>query len=59
MVFDVKIVDGELWSEDIVFFEKLKALGEKIYLVPNMTLGHTGIKRWTGNFSDWVDENLN
>jgi hypothetical protein len=59
MVFDVKIVDGELWSEDIVFFEKLKALGEKIHLMPNMTLGHTGIKRWTGNFSDWVDENLN
>lgn len=59
MVFDVKIIDGELWSEDIIFFKKIKDLGEKIYLIPNMNLGHTGIKRWTGNFSDWIDTNLN
>jgi hypothetical protein len=54
MIFDIAIVNGELVSEDNVFCAKWKELGEKVYLDPTINLGHTGIKRWTGNFSEWI-----
>lgn len=53
-VFDVKIVDGELWSEDIVFCKKIEELGEKIYIDPSIQTGHSGNKRWISNFYDWA-----
>jgi hypothetical protein len=54
MIFDIAIVDGQLVSEDNVFCAKWKELGEKVYLDPTINLGHTGIKRWTGDFSKWI-----
>ena len=54
MVFDIGVVNGELVSEDNMFCAKWKDLDEKIYLDPNINPGHTGIKRWTGNFSEWI-----
>lgn len=56
LVFDVKIVDGELWSEDTVFFEKARNLGYSVWLDSDCTLGHTGIKRWQGNFDNYMIE---
>ena len=53
-VFEVKIVNGELWSEDIVFCDKVKELGEKIYIDPVVNCGHSGAKRWVGNFYQWI-----
>jgi len=54
MVFDVKVVDGELWSEDIIFCNKWTKLGGKIYIDPSINCGHSGEKRWVGNFSEWI-----
>jgi hypothetical protein len=54
MVFDVKIVDGELWSEDIVFCDSWIKLGNKVYIDPSINCGHSGEKRWVGNFSEWI-----
>lgn len=59
MVFDVKIVDGELWSEDIVFCERWRELGGKVYIDPTINCGHSGEKRWVGNFSAFIDHVLN
>jgi hypothetical protein len=55
MVFDVQIVDGELWSEDVVFCQKWKKLGGKVMIDPAINPGHSGFKRWAGNFTEWYN----
>lgn len=50
MVFDVKVIDGSLYSEDVIFCKKWKELGGKIYIDPSINCGHSGEKRWVGNF---------
>jgi len=55
MVFDVKLIDGELVSEDIVFCRKWTDLGGKIYIDPSINCGHSGEKRWVSDFSNWAD----
>lgn len=54
MVFDVKVVNGDLWSEDIVFCDRWQKLGGKIYIDPTINCGHSGERRWVGNFSEWI-----
>lgn len=54
MVFDVKLVDGDLWSEDIVFCDNWIRLGGKVYVDPLINCGHSGEKRWIGNFYEWI-----
>ena len=55
MCFNVTINSNkELVSEDISFCETWKSLGGKIYLDPNINLSHVGIKRWNGNFLEWI-----
>jgi len=56
MVFQVEIIEGELWAEDMVFCYKWNKLGEKIYIDPTINCGHSGEKRWVGNFSPWIKE---
>ena len=53
-VFEVKVVDGELMSEDIVFCEKIRNLGEKVYIDPNVKCGHIGVKKWVGDFAGMI-----
>lgn len=54
MVFDVAIIDGVLWSEDIVFCENWRGLGGKIYIDPTINCGHSGEKRWIGDFAEFL-----
>ena len=54
MVFDVKVVNGELWSEDIVFCQNWIDMGGKIYIDPTVTCGHSGEKRWIGAFPEYM-----
>lgn len=56
MVFDVQVIDGELVSEDNVFCRKWRKLGEKVYIDPNMTCNHVGVKKYTGNFLAFVKQ---
>ena len=56
MVFDVKVVDGQLWSEDNVMCQKWKDLGGTVWIDPTINCGHVGIKKWVGRFEDWIDE---
>lgn len=51
MVFDVKIIDGELWSEDTVFCKTWRDLGGSVYIDPSINCGHSGENRWVGNFA--------
>jgi hypothetical protein len=54
MVCDVKVIDGELVSEDNVMFIKLRQLGFKVWLASHMTCVHVGTKKFYGNFDDFV-----
>ena len=54
MVFDIKVVNGDLVSEDIIFCQKWRDLGGKIWLDPSMTCNHIGIKKYTGNFLEFL-----
>lgn len=54
MVFNIDIIDGELYSEDMVFCKKWKDLGGKIYIDPSIVCGHSGTKKWIGNFYNWL-----
>lgn len=54
MVFDIQVVDGDLVSEDNVFCKKWRSLGGKIYIEPNMTCNHIGVKKYQGNFMEYL-----
>lgn len=54
MVFDVRIIDGVLWGEDIFFCERWNELGGEIYIDPSINCGHTGDKRWQSDFIGWL-----
>lgn len=54
MVFEVKVVDGSLISEDIAFCQKWIDIGGKVYIDPLVNCGHSGDKRWVGNFYEWI-----
>jgi hypothetical protein len=55
MVFDIGIVDGNLFGEDTMVFKKLSDLGFDIWLDPKMTLAHNGAKKFRGNFQLFVN----
>ncbi len=54
MIFDVRVVDGRLMSEDNVMCDKLRAAGIDVWLDPRITCPHIGAKRYTGNFAAWL-----
>jgi glycosyltransferase involved in cell wall biosynthesis len=54
MVCDIRIVDGQLHSEDTMVFNKLKDLGFNVWLDPRMTCVHIGTKKFYGNFKDFA-----
>ena len=54
MVFDIQIMDGQLVSEDNVFCRKWRDLGGKVYIDPSMTCNHIGVKKYTGNFQEYI-----
>lgn len=53
MIFDVRLVDKLLMSEDVWAFENLRRGGFKIWLDTNITCNHSGPYKFQGNFLDW------
>ena len=54
-IFEVKPVNGELQSEDMMVSDKLRALGIPPWLATHIEIGHhEGMKRYAGNFVDFV-----
>jgi hypothetical protein len=56
MVFDVRIINGEMHSEDIIVTAKLKSAGFDIWLDPNMTCGHIGTKKFYGDILSFLNK---
>jgi glycosyltransferase involved in cell wall biosynthesis len=54
LVFDIRIVEGDLVSEDIIFCQKWRELDGKIWINPAMTCNHIGIKKYSGNFLEYL-----
>ncbi len=52
IIWDEKdpMVTGQFWGEDLLFCKKWCALGEYIWVDPNVTMEHIGRKTWVGNF---------
>ena len=49
-------VMGQFWGEDLVFCKKWVALGEHIWLDPNVMMSHIGRKTWNGNFCEFLQK---
>jgi hypothetical protein len=54
MICDLKILNGDLISEDYVIADKWRGLGYKIWLDPTITLNHIGVKKYKGDFNKFI-----
>ena len=57
MVFDIRVENGDLISEDYIMCNKWKSLGYKVWLDPTVTCNHIGIKKFKGNFQNFIKKN--
>jgi hypothetical protein len=57
MVFDIKVENGDLISEDYILCNKWKSLGYKVWLDPTITCNHIGVKKYKGNLDKFLDKN--
>lgn len=55
MVFEVRVVDADLWSEDIFMCTKLSQAGLDVWVDPNMTCNHIGTKKYQGNLAGFIN----
>lgn len=58
MVFDLAIIDGQLWGEDTVMCAKLREAGIRVHVDPSFTVTHIGRKRYEGDFRSFVERLL-
>ena len=56
MVFDLKIENQTLFSEDYVMSKKLSKLGFDLWIDPRMCCVHTGPKPFVGHFIKWLED---
>lgn len=54
MIFDIKIENGDLVSEDYVLCNKWRTLGYKNWIDPSITINHVGMKKYIGNFEQFI-----
>jgi glycosyltransferase involved in cell wall biosynthesis len=57
MVFDIKVENGELISEDYIMCNKWQDLGYKVWLDPTITCNHIGVKKFKGDLNKFLDKN--
>jgi len=57
MVFDIKVENGDLISEDYILCNKWKSLGYKVWLDPTITINHIGIKKFKGDLAAHLKNN--
>ena len=56
MVFDLKIENETLYSEDYVMSQKLTKLGFELWIDPRMCCVHIGPKPFVGHFIKWLED---
>jgi len=55
MIFDVKIIDKKLYSEDTIFCKRWTDLGHKVFVDTSINVCHAGYNRWQGNFLSYLE----
>lgn len=58
-LFSPGVVDGEFYGEDIGFCNKWRALGGEIWIDPNCSFKHVGLKSYEGNYLEYLQKNFN
>lgn len=53
-MFEVGPLDGRLVGEDVMLCNKLRDARIHVYVDPTIIVGHTGTKRWDGDFGVWL-----
>jgi glycosyltransferase involved in cell wall biosynthesis len=46
--------DGLWYGEDRMFCKRLKEMGQDLFIYPNVTVSHFGVKAWTGNYDKFL-----
>jgi len=52
VIFERAVVDGVRFGGDINFCRKWREMGGEVFLLPDLTMEHTGSKTWKGNYED-------
>ncbi len=55
-IFRTDILDGVPRGEDIAFFDDIRELGFKVWVDPNVALGHIGTKEYRGALADHLQK---
>lgn len=58
MAFEVKVVDGNIISEDFMFCKKWKDLGGEIFIDPSIDPYHIGNASFRGDFKQYINYQL-
>lgn len=53
-IFEVKIEDGDIISEDVLMCKKLRKGGFDVFIDPSKTCNHVGKLKFTGNFAAFL-----
>lgn len=54
-IFEVKLQDGDIISEDVLMCQKLREGGFEVFIDPSKTCNHVGNLKYTGNFAQWIE----
>ena len=55
-IFEVKIQDGDIISEDVLLCQKLRQGGFNIFIDPSKTCNHVGTVKFSGNFAEFINK---
>lgn len=53
-LFWYDIINGALWGEDLVFCQRWRNQGGKVFIVPDVTTWHIGYMHYQGSVTDWL-----
>lgn len=52
----LRFSDGRKFGEDFSFFHRWRAIGGQVWVDPNVTMAHVGLKAFIGNLGDWLKD---
>ena len=55
-IFEVKIDNGDIISEDVIVCKKLSEAGFEVFIDPSKTCNHIGSLKFSGNFAEFIDK---
>jgi hypothetical protein len=53
-LFDPYHTGRKKLSEDLSFCQRWRDIGGRVFVIPDIRMGHIGLKTFTGSFADWL-----